>query len=462
MTGRNDSCVRFSPCLSCTPVHTFFGTTSQQATNLARHEPMPWISLDESEEDEEEDSEEGGEDDEENVSTQMEVGATSAGAPVPDCMTLPGEADEAVAPPSVEMVDCVSSLQELGKGDDEPDGVEDEVPAEDALDTWLMCDRCGKWRVVPKAVSMEATNWWTCEMNVDAAHRSCDDPEEQPSGAEVIGTAPAAQSNVYKVKTLLDVRPEGERRQFLVWWEGYTRAQASWEDEANILDRSLVAAFEAALPTTTTPVPEPPNSSSIHDEMGQFGRAPAASLSQRGYPGSSHRGSLYAAQQVDGKGTSTKFLTASTMATLAAVAPQRAPPRRPSNAPIPAPSRVRLSTRTSRTCGSDQQTQPRRKQSRTLPPTPSSSCTHPSAAKRPRQAPAPSAAAAQHPATRLASSAKAAASGTKAAASGGTKAAAGGAKTAGSQPPMPCMPSLSLSWAPKTSKSRVGGEWQVA
>ena len=133
---------------------------------------------------------------------------------------------------------------------------------------WLQCDLCSKWRVVSKATAAAATcmDVWTCEANDDPQHNTCsaaEQPEqpEQPEQSERLGAAGASPrgDGVYAVQELLDVRVckkrrasgsgpaagAGGRRQFLVSWRGYDRLQATWEDEANILDPRLIAQFEA-------------------------------------------------------------------------------------------------------------------------------------------------------------------------------------------------------------------------
>ena len=48
--------------------------------------------------------------------------------------------------------------------------------------TWLQCDRCAKWRIVPEhSVTGEGESWF-CEMNLDLRHNHCDVPQ-QPDDA---------------------------------------------------------------------------------------------------------------------------------------------------------------------------------------------------------------------------------------------------------------------------------------
>ena len=54
---------------------------------------------------------------------------------------------------------------------------------------------------------------------------------------------------------MLATRPRGsEQRQFLVRWSGYCAEDDSWEDEANILDRKMIKAFDRA---TRHALPQP-------------------------------------------------------------------------------------------------------------------------------------------------------------------------------------------------------------
>jgi hypothetical protein len=43
---------------------------------------------------------------------------------------------------------------------------------------WVQCDRCNKWRTIPKAIESMLPEVWTCEMNAwDEAHNNCTAPE---------------------------------------------------------------------------------------------------------------------------------------------------------------------------------------------------------------------------------------------------------------------------------------------
>lgn len=82
---------------------------------------------------------------------------------------------------NVDQVDCDHSGGD-GDGNDS-DGVgasEHEV----CVCTWLQCDRCSKWRIVPDSMAGDEDDPWFCEQNVDPDHNSCDVPQ-QPDDAVV-------------------------------------------------------------------------------------------------------------------------------------------------------------------------------------------------------------------------------------------------------------------------------------
>ena len=63
----------------------------------------------------------------------------------------------------------------------EEDEDEDEDAEEDgneAVCTWLECERCKKWRIVPEAYAAGVSDRWYCEMNIDPGHNRCDVPQE--------------------------------------------------------------------------------------------------------------------------------------------------------------------------------------------------------------------------------------------------------------------------------------------
>lgn len=58
------------------------------------------------------------------------------------------------------------------------------------------------------------------------------------------GALPTLGEDVFKVEALLAVRPRGRGREFLVRWQEYGADSDSWEAEHNIMDPSLIRAFE--------------------------------------------------------------------------------------------------------------------------------------------------------------------------------------------------------------------------
>mmetsp|Transcript_22693 Transcript_22693/g.56361 ORF Transcript_22693/g.56361 Transcript_22693/m.56361 type:complete len:1538 (-) Transcript_22693:532-5145(-) len=63
--------------------------------------------------------------------------------------------------------------------------VKDEVKDDDGNEmicTWLQCDRCSKWRIVPEGFGTDDDRMWYCEDNVDKSHNRCSVPQ-QPDDA---------------------------------------------------------------------------------------------------------------------------------------------------------------------------------------------------------------------------------------------------------------------------------------
>jgi len=63
-----------------------------------------------------------------------------------------------------------------------------------------------------------------------------------------------SQGAIYQIESLLAVRPAAQvrrGRQFLVRWAGYDNDSNSWEDEASILDASLIRAFDRSASVTS-------------------------------------------------------------------------------------------------------------------------------------------------------------------------------------------------------------------
>ena len=68
--------------------------------------------------------------------------------------------------------------------------------------------------------------------------------------------ADGADSDVYKVESLLDKRKRGRRVEYLVKWEGYGNEHNTWEPESNIRDSDLIAGYKASV-VAADPEPAP-------------------------------------------------------------------------------------------------------------------------------------------------------------------------------------------------------------
>jgi len=62
--------------------------------------------------------------------------------------------------------------------EDEDEDEEAEEDGNEAVCTWLECERCKKWRIVPEHHAAGVSDRWYCEMNIDAGHNRCDVPQE--------------------------------------------------------------------------------------------------------------------------------------------------------------------------------------------------------------------------------------------------------------------------------------------
>ena len=129
--------------------------------------------------------------------------------------------------------------------------------------SWLQCDLCAKWRVVPPncataahASQSDGTDArWFCSMNPDPAFASCSKSEQSEQELGVLYIVEALR----QVRWVNNAKGKGgtkRRRQFLVRWKGYSANDGSWEDEENILDRKLISDFEQnAAASAGTPAP---------------------------------------------------------------------------------------------------------------------------------------------------------------------------------------------------------------
>ena len=46
-------------------------------------------------------------------------------------------------------------------------------------DTWVACDKCAKWRMLPAGSPAVGGGKWSCAMNPDARHNTCRAPEQR-------------------------------------------------------------------------------------------------------------------------------------------------------------------------------------------------------------------------------------------------------------------------------------------
>ena len=120
-------------------------------------------------------------------------------------------------------------------------------------------------------------------MNSDPRRNKCEDSEDDSGGAS--SSAPESDGLIepsYEVKELLDVRviSKGKShqrrrvvgRQFLVWWKGYRRSEATWEEERNILDAQLIKDFEAQRAAADARDDEPAPDAVDEDVIDDVGR----------------------------------------------------------------------------------------------------------------------------------------------------------------------------------------------
>lgn len=94
--------------------------------------------------------------------------------------------------------------------------------------TWVQCDACNKWRRLPlrTASKLLASSSWTCAMNPDRSHSTCESKEEPQPRDEV---------SVWQVEAILDRKAATDGRVFyLVKWIGYDNGHNSWEPEEEI------------------------------------------------------------------------------------------------------------------------------------------------------------------------------------------------------------------------------------
>ena len=147
------------------------------------------------------------------------------GVPLPPG-TQPQVRQPAAVAPAVEAVAAAPAQQQAGGF----------VPPQDSQ--WVQCELCSKWR----QLKLGHANWeqlrgaWYCQCNPDPAHKHPQDPAALAFDAGEVS---------YVVEGLVAQRRCGGKRQFLVRWFGYGRADDTWEDEEN----------SAPLPAPTTLTP---------------------------------------------------------------------------------------------------------------------------------------------------------------------------------------------------------------
>ena len=108
------------------------------------------------------------------------------------------------------------------------------------VDTWVQCDDCLKWRMLP-ASAFPLPAKWMCRLNraslPDGRAWTCAIPEEKDPDSRVVAT-----DGMYVVERLLDLRKRKNVKQYLVRWSGFDAADDTWEPESN-LDPELTFAF---------------------------------------------------------------------------------------------------------------------------------------------------------------------------------------------------------------------------
>ena len=108
------------------------------------------------------------------------------------------------------------------------------------VDTWVQCDDCLKWRMLP-ASAFPLPAKWICRLNraslPDGRAWTCAIPEEKDPDSRVVAT-----DGMYVVERLLDQRKRKNVKQYLVRWSGFGAADDTWEPESN-LDPELTFAF---------------------------------------------------------------------------------------------------------------------------------------------------------------------------------------------------------------------------
>ena len=128
------------------------------------------------------------------------------------------------------------------------DDDEEDEGGNEVICTWLQCDRCSKWRIVPDNTD-QGDNVWYCEMNPDHRHNRCEVPQ-QPDDAVVdfTGLLGAGAMASRPVAGAASARPTGPDGQVVPRGRGRPPGSgvANGKRKANMLAAAAAAAAAAA------------------------------------------------------------------------------------------------------------------------------------------------------------------------------------------------------------------------
>ena len=125
--------------------------------------------------------------------------------------------------------------------------------AAETTDTWVSCDRCGKWRRLRNLgerdlEALESGSWY-CEQNPDVNFNSCG-ADEEPQGDEV-----QLGESVALVDHIVAQRVVDGQRQFLVRWTGFGQAHDSWVEEVDMVSGDALQGYVASQLQQQAPQP---------------------------------------------------------------------------------------------------------------------------------------------------------------------------------------------------------------
>ena len=125
--------------------------------------------------------------------------------------------------------------------------------AAEITDTWVSCDRCGKWRRLRNLgerdlEALESGSWY-CEQNPDVNFNSCG-ADEEPQGDEV-----QLGESVALVDHIVAQRVVDGQRQFLVRWTGFGQAHDSWVEEVDMVSGDALQGYVASQLLQEAPQP---------------------------------------------------------------------------------------------------------------------------------------------------------------------------------------------------------------